>query len=92
MCQISVDILCGECTCKPGCGGCNKHAGEALYYLVEYLQLDIKAVPDDKTCTDILQKRHVPAERQNQEPKKFTIFQFYKADVRKEENYWKSIR
>ena len=92
MCQASIDILCGECTCKPGCGGCSKHVGAALYQLVEYLQLDIKAVSDDKTCTDILQKWHVPQERQNQEPKKFTILQFYKADVRKEEKYWKTIR
>ena len=31
-------------------------------HVLEYQQLDIKAVPDDKTCTDILQKWHVPGE------------------------------
>ena len=44
-----------------------KHVGAALHQLVEYRQLDIKVAPDDKTCTDILQKWHVPGEGQNQE-------------------------
>ena len=67
LCQVSGDILYGKCTCKAGCGGCCKHVGAALYQLVEYRQLDIKVAPDDKTCTDILQKWHVPGEGQNQE-------------------------
>ena len=59
LCQVSGDILYGKCTYKAGCGGSCKHVGAALYQLVEYRQLDIKVVPDVKTCTDILQKWHI---------------------------------
>ena len=85
LCQVSSDILYGKCTCKAGCGGCCKYVGAALYQLVEYRQLDMKVVPDDKTCTDILQKLYVPGVGQNQEPIKFSELQFYKADVRKDD-------
>ena len=67
-------------TCKARCGGCCKHVGATLYQ-----QLDIKVVPDDETCTGILQKWHFPREGQNQEPIKFLELQFYKADVTKDD-------
>ena len=76
--------LHGKCTCKAGCAGCCKHVGVALYQLVEYRQLDTEVVPDDKTCTDILQKWHVTGEGQYQEPIKFSELQSYKADIRKD--------
>lgn len=72
-------------TCKAGCDGCCKHVSATLYQQVEYQQLDIKVVPDDETCTGILQKWHFPREGQNQEPIKFSELQFYKADVRKDD-------
>ena len=77
--------LHGKCTCKAGCGGSCKHVGVALYQLFEYRQLDTKLVPDNKTCTDILQKWHLPGEGQYQEPIKFSELQLYKADVRKDD-------
>ena len=45
---------------KSGAGGCCKHVAAALYQLVDYTELDLKEVPDDKTCTYIFQKWHVP--------------------------------
>ena len=42
-----------------------------------------QVVPDDKTCSDILWKWHIPGEGHNQEPIKFSELQFYKADVTK---------
>ena len=84
-CQVSGDIRYEKYACKAGYGGCCKHVGPALYELVEYRQLDIKVLLDNKTCTDILQKWHVPGEVQNQGPIKFSELQFYKADVRKDD-------
>ena len=72
-------------TCKAECDGCCKHVSATLYQQVEYQQLDIKVVPDDETCTGILQKWHFPREGQNQEPIKFLELQFYKADVTKDD-------
>ena len=86
LCQVSGDILYGKCACKAGCGRCCKHVGAVLYQLVEYRQLGINVVPDDKTCTDIFQKWHVPGEGQNQEPIEFSELQSYKADVRKDDD------
>ena len=45
----------------------------------------MKVVPDDKTCTDILQKWHVSGEGQSQEPIKFSELQSHKADERKDD-------
>ena len=36
------------------CGHC-KHCATLFYHLHEYIQLELKSVSDDKTCTDILQ-------------------------------------
>lgn len=56
LCQRSGDILYAKCLCKAGAGGCCKHVAAVLFQLVEYKQLDLKIVPDDKTCTALLQK------------------------------------
>ena len=85
MFQGSGNIFYGKWTCKTGCGGCCNHVDAALYQLGEYWQLNIKVVPDNKTCTDILQKWHVPGEGQNQNPIKFSELQFFKADVRRDD-------
>ena len=64
-CQDTGEVLYGKCSCKAGvCGHC-KHCAALLHQLCEYIQLDLKHAPDDKTCTDILQKWHVPSEKEN---------------------------
>ena len=52
----------------------------------EYTKLDREYVPDDKTCTDILQKWHVPSESRNNVAILFFELTFIKADQQKEEN------
>ena len=70
-CQDTGEVLYGKCSCKAGvCGHC-KHCAALLHQLCEYIQLDLKYAPDDKTCTDILQKWHVPVKRKIE---KFNLF------------------
>ena len=52
----------------------------------EYSKLDREYVPDDKTCTDILQKWHVSSESGNNVAILFFELTFIKADQQKEEN------
>ena len=52
--QSTGEILYAVCNCQSGAGGFCKHVAAALYQLVDYKELDLKEVPDDKTCTDIL--------------------------------------
>ena len=58
----------------------------ALYQLVDYKELHLKSVPDDKTCTDLLQKWHVPGESSNTEAILFSDLTFEKADADKDLN------
>ena len=57
---------------KAGASGCCKHVAATLYQIVEYKQLNLKSVPADKTCTDILQTRHIPGEGANTRARKFS--------------------
>ena len=80
LCQDTGKVLYGKCSCKAGaCGRC-KHCAALLYQLCEYIQLDLKCVPDDKTCTDILQKWHVPSESGNNGAILFSEQTFINAD------------
>ena len=70
--------------CKAGAsGGCCKHVAALLYQLVEFKQLNLDFIPDDKTCTDQLQQWHVPGEGKNH-PIKFSELKFEKADLTKD--------
>ena len=83
LCQLFGDILYGKCNCKAGASGCCKHAAALLYQLVEFKQLNLDFIPDDKTCTDQLQQWHVPGEGMNH-PIKFSELKFEKADLTKD--------
>ena len=51
LCQDTGEVLYGKCSCTAGtCSRC-KHCAALLYQLSEYIQLDLKCDPDDKTCT-----------------------------------------
>ena len=54
--------------------------------LVDYKELNAKTVPDDETCTDILQRWLVPGEAANFEVILFSNLIFEKADLEKDRN------
>ena len=84
LCQKSGEILYGWCYCKAGDGGCCKHVSAALYQLVDYKLSGLKSIPDDKTCTDVLQQWNIPGERKNDTAIKYETLLFEKADVEKD--------
>ena len=86
LCENTGEVFYAKCKCKAGAGGCCKHVAAALYQLVDYKELDIKSVPDDKTCTDLLQQWHVPGEAANTEAILFSNLTFQKADFEKDKN------
>ena len=49
-----------------GAGGCCKHVAATLYQLLDYIELGLSDIPDDKTCTQELQKWHVPRKNTTQ--------------------------
>ena len=59
--QHSGDIAYAKCYCPAGAGGCCKHVAATLYQLLDYIELGLSDIPDDKTCTQELQKWHVHA-------------------------------
>ena len=84
LCQDTGEVLYGKCSCNAWtCGRC-KHYATLLYQLCEYIQLDLKCVQDDKTCTVILQKSHAPSESRNNGAILFSELTFIKADQQKE--------
>ena len=45
--------------CEADLGGCCKHVAALLFPLFDFIQLGATEVPDDLTCTKLLQKWHV---------------------------------
>ena len=58
--QDSGKVSCASCTCAAGKGGCCKHVAALLFQILDYIQLELTEVPDDLTCTQLLQQWHVP--------------------------------
>ena len=56
--QHSGDIAYAKCYCP---AGCCKHVAATLYQVLNYIKLGLSDIPDDKTCTQELQKWHVPS-------------------------------
>ena len=55
-CQDKGEVLHGKCSSKSGTYCRCKHCVVLLYQVCKYIQLDLKCVPDNKTCTDVIQK------------------------------------
>ena len=66
--QDTGEVAYANCNCKAGKGGCCKHVVALLFQLLEYIQLDSKVIPDDLTCTQLLQQWHVPRSDELEEP------------------------
>ena len=54
--QINGDVVHAKCNCKAGQGGCCKHVAALLYTPLDYVNIDIKEIPSDITCTKVGQK------------------------------------
>ena len=82
--QDNGEIFYAKWNCRAGAGGCCKHVAAALYQLVDYKLANFKSIPDDKTCTDVLQQWHVPGEGLNTEAILFENLTFDKASAEKD--------
>ena len=50
-----------KCSCVALNGGCCKHVAAALFQVLDFIALELTEVPDDLTCTQLLQQWHVPS-------------------------------
>ena len=53
--QDSGKVIEARCSC------CCKHVAAALFQMLDFIELELTEVPDDLTCTQRLQKWHVPS-------------------------------
>ncbi|XP_065067596.1 uncharacterized protein LOC135693138 [Rhopilema esculentum] len=83
--QINGDVVHAKCDCKAGQGGCCKHVAALLYTLLDFINIDIKEIPSDITCTKVGQKWHIPSGARNLSSKafKFRDLVFEKAEETK---------
>ena len=65
--QTSGDIVFAKCHCPAGAGGRCKHVAALLFQLLDFIELGLTEIPDDKTCTQELQQWHVPKKAQSQD-------------------------
>ena len=65
--QSSGDVVFSKCCCPAGVGGCCKHVAATLFQLLDYVELGLSDITDDKTCTQEIQKWHVPKKSTTQE-------------------------
>ena len=74
-----------KCNCKAGQGGCCKHVAAFLYTPLDYVNIDIKEIPSDITCTQVGQKQHIPTGARNLSSKasKYRDHVFEKAEETK---------
>ena len=60
LCQDTGEVAYASCKWKAGKGGCCKHVVALMFQTIEYIQLALKEIPDDLTCTQLLQQWNVP--------------------------------
>ena len=58
--QANGEVVYSNFTCAAGKGGRCKHIVALLFQIIEYKQLDMTEIPDQLTCTQLLQQWHVP--------------------------------
>ena len=78
--QLSDEVAFSKCNCKPGQGGCWKHVTALLYRLLDYKNLEPKEVPDDVSCTQVLEQWSIPSNCSTTKVVKFEELTFEKAD------------
>ena len=61
--QDTAEVLYAKCNCKAGQGGCCKHIAALLYALLDFSNLGLLYVPEDVTCTQVLQKWSISSKK-----------------------------
>ena len=74
--QITSKIEYAKCQCPAGAGGRCKHVAAVLFQLLDFAELDLDEVPDDKTCTQELQQWHIPKKTDSAGPVLFEDLTF----------------
>ena len=66
--KISSYVL-AQCDCKAGAGGCCKLVAALLCNILDYVELELAIIPEDKTCIDTSQQwsrpRNIPGDGPN---------------------------
>ena len=74
-----------KCNCKAGQGGCYKHVAAVLYNILDFSNLNLRYVPEEVTCTQVLQKWNVPTRKiTSKDAVKFSDLEFQKANFEKD--------
>ena len=77
--QDTGKVSTASCSCVAGQGGLCKHVAALLYQILDFIQLELTEVPDDLTCTQLLQQWHVPASEDLKTAVLFDNIKFSKA-------------
>ena len=83
--QVDGEVEYAKCSCKAGQGGCCKHVAALLYTILDFVNLNLKHIPMELTCTQLPQRWSVPSGSSKTLDKaaKFEEMLFEKADVNK---------
>ena len=83
--QVNGDVEYAKCSCKAGQGGCCKHVAALLYTILDFVNLNLKQIPGNPTCTQLPQTWSVPSgsSKSLEKAVKFEELLFEKADVSK---------
>ena len=63
--QETGDVAHAKCSCKAGLGGSCKHVAALPYTLLDYSNLGLSYIPENTTCTQVLQKWNIPGRKLN---------------------------
>ena len=79
------DVEYAKCSCKAGQGGCCKHVAALLYTILDFVNLNLKQIPGNPTCTQLAQTWSVPSgsSKSLEKAVRFEELLFEKADVSK---------
>ena len=59
--QVNGDVEYSKCSCKAGQGGCCKHVAALLYTILDFVNLNLRQIPQNATCTQLPQAWSVPS-------------------------------
>ena len=65
--QATRNVDYAKCQCPAGAGGRCKHIAVTLFQLLDFIELGLSDIPDEKTCTEEIQKWHIPRKDKAQE-------------------------